>query len=98
MFGEAQPNAAEARPQAARRPRIKALELVLRMTDALPRAQRAELAFRLLEREAEEITFLRDGIRWTAFPWDHLISEPLFVDGTFQESEVRTCPILGGPP
>ncbi len=88
-LGEARPGAAEALRQAARRPRIEALDFVLRLTDAMPRADRAALAFRLLNQEAEEITFRRDGTLWTAFPWDHFIAGPLFVDGTFQEPEVR---------
>ena len=88
-LGEARPDAVEALRQAARRPRIEALDLVLRLTDAMPRADRAALAFRLLNQEAEEITFRRDGTLWTAFPWDHFIAGPLFVDGTFQEPEVR---------
>jgi FkbM family methyltransferase len=43
----------------------------------------------LLETEAEEITFRRDDIRWTAFPWDVFISWPLFIDGHFRGAELR---------
>jgi FkbM family methyltransferase len=75
--------------RAVSRPRTKMSELALRMAVALPRVERARLALLLLEGEAEEITFLRDGTRWTAFPWDHLTSETLFVDGDFQGPEIR---------
>jgi hypothetical protein len=71
------------------RPRTKMSELALRMAVALPRVERARLALLLLEGEAEEITFRRNGTRWTAFPWDHLTSETLFVYGDFQGPEVR---------
>jgi len=64
-------------------------ELAGRMSQALPAVERRTLALRLLETEAEEITFRRNGIRWTAFPWDHQISQPLFVSGGFQQCEVR---------
>jgi FkbM family methyltransferase len=68
---------------------MKMHELALRMAAALPREDRARLALLLLKGEAEEITFRRVGIRWTAFPWDHTISEQLFVDGSFQGDELR---------
>lgn len=54
----------------------------------MPRDERVALALRLLEAESDEITFRRDGARWTAFPWDHVISERLFIDGNFQGSEI----------
>ncbi|MBV8120713.1 MAG: FkbM family methyltransferase [Alphaproteobacteria bacterium] len=68
---------------------MKASELALRIAAALPREDRARLALLLLEGEAEEITFRRGGTRWTAFPWDHFISEVLFVHGSFQAPELR---------
>jgi FkbM family methyltransferase len=68
---------------------MKMQELALRVAAALPRADRARLTLLLLKGEAEEITFRRGGTRWTAFPWDHTISEQLFVDGGFQGDEVR---------
>jgi FkbM family methyltransferase len=74
---------------ASERPRMNRLDLAWRMTDTLPRADRARLALRLLESEAEEVTFRRGDTRWTAFPWDHTISGQLFVDGNFQEAELR---------
>jgi FkbM family methyltransferase len=75
---------------AAPQPRTRPLDLAFRLADALPRAQRVELAFHLLAQESEEITFRRDGIRWTAFPWDHMISGRLFVGGNFQGSEIKS--------
>jgi FkbM family methyltransferase len=68
---------------------MKMHELALRMAAALPREDRARLTLLLLKGEADEITFRRAGTRWTAFPWDHTISEQLFVDGSFQGDEVR---------
>jgi FkbM family methyltransferase len=68
---------------------MKMQELALRIAAALPREDRARLALLLLEGEAEEITFRRNGTRWTALPWDHIISETLFVYGSFQGREVR---------
>ena len=68
---------------------MKASELALRIAAALPREDRARLALLLLEDEADEITFRREGTRWTAFPWDHFISRTLFVHGSFQKSELR---------
>jgi FkbM family methyltransferase len=64
-------------------------ELALRIIGNLPRVDRARLALLLLNNEAEEITFSRHGTRWTAFPWDHVISEQLFIEGSFQEPEIR---------
>jgi FkbM family methyltransferase len=76
--------------RAVSRQRRKMSELALRMAVALPRVERALLALLLLEGEAEEITFRRrNGTRWTAFPWDHVTSETLFVDGDFQGPELR---------
>ena len=75
--------------QPAGRGHMGLMELARRMSQALSSAERRALALRLLEVEAEEITFRRDGIRWTAFPWDHRISGPLFVSGGFQAREVR---------
>ena len=75
--------------QPAGRGHMGLMELAGRMSQALSSAERRALALRLLEVEAEEITFRRDGIRWTAFPWDHRISGPLFVSGGFQAREVR---------
>ena len=64
-------------------------ELAWRVAQALSRADRRVLALRLLETEADEIAFRRNGNRWTAFPWDHMISGPLFVHGGFEGREVR---------
>lgn len=75
-------------PTWSRAPRSLA-ELAGRMSQALSIAERRALALRLLEVEAEEITFRRDGVRWTAFPWDHRISGPLFLTGGFQMREVQ---------
>src|SRR5262245_54524417 len=78
-------------PRAApeRRGPTSLAELVSRMIAALSKAERRNLALRLLEAEAEEITFRREGVRWTAFPWDHRISGPLFAEGGFQAPAVR---------
>jgi FkbM family methyltransferase len=43
----------------------------------------------LLKDEVEEFTFRRNGTRWTAFPWDHSISEHLFVRGSSHGPELR---------
>jgi len=58
------------------------------MIAALPRADRLRIAFKLLGDEADEITFRRNAMRWTAFPWDTFISQPLFINGGFEEYEV----------
>jgi FkbM family methyltransferase len=63
-------------------------DLALRIIGALPRADRARLVWQLLGGEAEEITFRRYGVRWTAFLWDHIISEDLFVYGSYQGSDI----------
>jgi len=63
---------------------VNMAELALRIAAALPRSDRARLALLLRKDEAEEITFRRDGTRWTGFLWDHFISETLFVHGSFQ--------------
>jgi FkbM family methyltransferase len=63
--------------------------LAWKVANALPRADRLALALRLLEAEADEITFKRAGIKWTAFAWDNIISHSLFVNGNFQGSEIR---------
>jgi len=76
-------------PGGGGRDRIGLLELAWQVTSALPRAERVALALRLIETEAEEITFRREGTRWTAFPWDHMISQSLFVHGNFQGPEVQ---------
>ena len=86
--GERRSDVTAAGPRAAVRPRMKMPELALRVTGALSRADRSRLALQLLDAEAEEITFRRNGTRWTAFPWD-LLSRELFVEGGFQEAEVR---------
>jgi FkbM family methyltransferase len=65
------------------------VDLAGRVSEALSDAERRGFALRLLEAEADEITFRRNGIRWTAFPWDQRISGMLFVSGGFQEREVR---------
>lgn len=77
------------RPPAPERPRLDLPELAWRVARSLSRADRRSLALRLLETEADEIVFRCDGNRWTAFPWDHMISGPLFVHGSFQGPEVR---------
>lgn len=82
-------DAPAARPEAAGARRMRLADLAQRMGEALPEAERRALALRLLEGDADEITFRRDGIRWTAFPWDRLVSGPLFVSGGFQAAEVR---------
>jgi FkbM family methyltransferase len=86
------------------RERMGLAQLAWRVSQALSGAERRALALRLLEAEAEEITFRRDGTRWTAFPWDYAISGPLFVSGGFQGREVRAVLAwmtrrgrLGGP-
>ena len=79
----------EDEPQAAARQKVKFPELLSRLTDALPRVDRVRLALRLLAPDAEEITFRRDRTRWTAFPWDERISAPLFIDGSYQGSEIQ---------
>ena len=73
--------------------RLDLPELAWRVSRALSRAGRRTLALRLLEGEAEELTFRRKGTRWTAFPWDHTVSGSLFVFGSFQGREVRA--VLG---
>ena len=69
--------------------RLDLPELAWRVSRALSRADRRTLALRLLQGEAEELTFRRDGTRWTAFPWDHIISGELFVSGSFQGREIQ---------
>jgi FkbM family methyltransferase len=74
-------------PSSARR--VDLPELAWRVARALPHRERRTLALRLLETEAEELTFHRKGIRWTTFAWDHVISPELFIRGSFQGSEVH---------
>jgi FkbM family methyltransferase len=85
-MSDPRPEAGGSRPPPGRLPLA---ELAWRASRGLSRAERRALALRLLEDEAEEITFRRDGTRWTAFPWDHMISGLLFVTGGFQVREVE---------
>jgi FkbM family methyltransferase len=89
-IGEQPSTSLRARPQPAAQARTDLPRPAWRIAGALSRADRARLAWQLLADEAEEITFRREGTRWTAFPWDRFISEQLFVDGGFQVAEVRS--------
>ena len=71
------------------KPLVEPRALALRIARALPRPERARLAWQLLEGEAEEVTFKRAGTRWTGLLWDEVISRNLFIDGGFQNAEVR---------
>ena len=63
--------------------------LAWRLAGTLPLAERRLLALRLLETDADTITFRRRGVRWTAFPWDVIVSWPLFITGHFQGTELH---------
>jgi len=67
--------------------------LAERIVTGMSSAERRHLALRVLATEAEEVTFRRGGVRWTAFPWDQRISDMLFVSGGFQVREIRA--VLG---
>jgi FkbM family methyltransferase len=88
-MSEASSSTSKAKPRANGHVRIGLPELAWKVSSVLPRAERRALALRLLEAEADEITFRRQGTRWTAFVWDHVISGRLFIDGGFQEPEIR---------
>jgi hypothetical protein len=45
-------------------------------------------AFRLLRGDAEQITFRRNGLIWSASAWDERITPQLFIEGTFQGQEL----------
>ena len=64
-------------------------ELAWRVLRALPRMERRAIALQLLASDAEELTFRRNGIRWTAFAWDRRVSSVLFETGSFQPHELR---------
>jgi FkbM family methyltransferase len=87
------PNANDASPGAPSTTEIGLPELAWRIASDLPQNVRRQLALRLIEAEADEITFRREGTVWTAFPWDRIISGALFIEGNFQRQEVRA--VLG---
>src|SRR5262245_22864829 len=72
-----------------KQPRTELLELAWRLSRGLTTEDRRDLAARLLQTEAETMTFRRDGTLWTALAWDYMISHPLFIGGGFQAAEVR---------
>jgi FkbM family methyltransferase len=72
-----------------KQPRTDLLELAWRLSRGLTTEDRRDLAARLLQTEAETMTFRRDGTLWTALAWDYTISHPLFIGKGFQAAEVR---------
>ena len=88
-MSSAEPGAGDTPPAPTGGRRLGLPDLAWRVIGALSRAERRALALRLLDGEAEEVTFRRRGTRWTAFPWDRYISDSLFVAGGYQEREAR---------
>jgi FkbM family methyltransferase len=70
-------------------PDIGRSQLAWRLAETLPLPERRKLAFRLIESEAEEIVFRRDGCVWTGFTWDQVISGNLFAHGSIQRDEIE---------
>ncbi len=87
-----EPDRNRSEPEPDRPPRRRAAApefLALRLALSLPLQERRRLALRLLEGEDEgTISFRRDGVHWTAFTWDVIVSSALFVDGHFHGAEL----------
>ena len=64
-------------------------DLAWRLAQSLPLLKRRELALQLIESDAEEIVFWRDGFLWTSFVWDRIIGGSLFVNGGFQRDDIK---------
>ncbi len=77
------------RPDAIPPSQVGLPALARRLVEALPREARLELALKLIETEAAEITFRREGATWTGFPWDRIVSGTLFIYGSYQKPETQ---------
>ena len=75
--------------QTSLKPAAGLLGLMRRLAAALPPAERRALAMTLVENDADEIKFRRSGATWTIAPWDRVISQFLFANGSFQGDEIH---------
>ena len=65
-------------------------DILYRIIAGLPVKDRRTLVFRLLQEDADQITFERDNTSWTGYTWDESTSWSLFVDGPDAGREIQS--------
>jgi FkbM family methyltransferase len=64
-------------------------DILWRIIQKLPLIEKRNLTWRLVQQEAEQITFCRDETMWTGNAKDSVISACLFSNGSFQREEIQ---------
>jgi FkbM family methyltransferase len=65
-------------------------DLLWRIISGMERSDRLHLAIKILQGEADKLTFRRSDILWTTFAWDHSLTWPLLKDGHFQGDQLNS--------